>query len=73
MEKLKHKRVKTLSFTTTKEVDDILSGIVKDIKAKGFMISKTDIINDALMFYLILSKDCATTKSNKKVDNKKVN
>lgn len=69
MEKLKPKRVRTLSFTTTKEVDDILSGIVKDIKAQGFMVSKTDIINDALMFYL---KAMQEQNKKNKVDNKKV-
>ena len=68
MEKLKPKRVRTLSFTTTKEVDDILSGIVKDIKAQGFMISKTDIINDALMFYL---KTMQEQNQNKKSITKK--
>ena len=70
MEKLKPKRVRTLSFTTTKEIDDVLTGIVKDIKAKGFMISKTDIINDALMFYL---KAMQEQNKKNKVDDKKVN
>lgn len=66
MEKLKPKRVRTLSFTTTKEIDDVLTGIVNDIKAKGFMISKTDIINDALMTYFKVAK-----AQHEKVDNKK--
>lgn len=68
MQGIKPKRVRTLSFTTTKEIDDVLTGIVKDIKAQGFMVSKTDIINDALLTYFKVAK-----AQHEKVDNKKVN
>lgn len=56
MNSFKPKRVKQLSFTTTMEINQMLDKIIKEVKAKGYSISKTDLINEALLTYFQVMK-----------------
>lgn len=73
MNSFKPKRVRSLCFTTTKEVDDTLNNIIKEVRAKGYSISKTDLINEALITYFQVMK-AQNEKAQKELNkNVKVN